>query len=102
MKRLTEKTQLGTVLKIKFKHHKDDTNKKNIKKIYLGDYEKLFKYLNRDSIFVEVFEDADLQVFDDYMILTLTNEIDEIDIEFVETRLKNTSIIGVAEVDSYY
>lgn len=101
MKRLIEKKQLGTVLKIKFKHHKDDTNKKSIRKIYLGDYKKLFNFINRDSIFVDVFEADDLKVFDDYMIVTLTNELDFEHEEFVNNRLKNTTIIGVAEVDIF-
>ena len=101
MKRLVEKTKLGTLLKIKFKHHKDDTNKKGIRKIYLGDYKKLFNFINRDSIFSDTFEEADLKVFDSYIIVTLTNELDFEHEEFVNNRLKNTTIIGVEEVDIF-
>jgi len=95
------KQQFGTVLKIKFKCHKNDRNKKNDRKIYLGDYKKLFNYINKDSIFVTVFEQDSLKVFDNYMILTLTNELDVNDEYFVETKLKNTKIIGTTKVNSY-
>ena len=91
--------QNGTVLKIKFKHHKDDTNKRMTKKIYLGDYTKLFNFINKDSIFVEVYEEADLKVYDNYMILTLTNELDCGHLEYIQNKLKNTQIIGIAEVE---
>jgi len=89
----------GTVLKITFKHHKDATNKRMTKKIYLGDYNKLFNFINKDSIFVEVYEDADLKVYDNHMILTLTNELDSEHEEYIQNKLKNTEIVGIADIE---
>ena len=100
MRRLIEgKPQMGTMLKIKFTHHKEATNKKSVKKIYLGDYKKIFNFINRDSILVGTYEEEDLKVFDSHMILTLTNELDIEHEEFIKNKLKNTEIIGVVEVD---
>tara|TARA_R110001592_G_scaffold160234_1_gene392351 strand:+ start:133 stop:423 length:291 start_codon:yes stop_codon:yes gene_type:complete len=91
--------QKGTVLKINFKHNKDARNKKMTKKIYLGDYTKLFNFINKDSIFVEAYQDADLKVYDSYMILTLTNELDPEHEEYIQNKLKNTKIVGIADVE---
>ena len=87
------------VIKLREDGRMDDRNKKMIKKIYLGDYNKLFNFINKDSIFVEIYEESDLKVYDNYMILTLTNEIDTEHEEHIQNKLKNTQIIGVANVE---
>lgn len=82
----------NTKLKISFKHPKDARDNRGTLKIYGGDYRRLFNRINRDSIFSEIYED-DLFLYDNYMILILSEVLDSSEIAWIESNLKNTKVI---------